>query len=342
MAAPAPNGFQCAVETVGPAGWVILALLGLVSVVAWSLLVTRWTVLRKARRGNADYLEAYRQTRRPLELHTRGLDLTGTPLFSVYTAGSRELCLQIFGTSEKDGSFPVRLQNAGRIAPTQLQPVVAAMDRAVREMALRLEEGVPLLAACVVTAPALGLLGAVWGIMDAFARLAPAQGNPTLQEVAPGIAGALAIAALGLVAGIPALFGHHYLARVPRDGAPVGPTRGRTRCRHRAPPRHARTACGSIVRHGRACAAAARGGATVGPGTTWGGRVARRYPGGCRPPDAPADPPVSRPTATPPGGRAAGHPRPPGRPRFPDSTAALATFFFLILIFAFLRGFPNP
>ena len=50
MAAPAPNGFQYAVETVGPAGWVILALLGLVSVVAWSLLVTRWTVLRKARR----------------------------------------------------------------------------------------------------------------------------------------------------------------------------------------------------------------------------------------------------------------------------------------------------
>ncbi len=213
MAAPAPNGFQYAVETVGPAGWVIVALLGLVSVVAWSLLATRWTVLRKARRGNADYLEAYRQTRRPLELHTRGLEMTGTPMFSVYTAGSRELCLQIFGTSEKDESFPVRLQNAGRIAPTQMQPVVAAMGRAVREMALRLEEGAPLLAACVVTAPALGLLGAVWGIMDTFARVAPAQGNPALQEVAPGIAGALAIAALGLVAGIPALFGHHYLAR---------------------------------------------------------------------------------------------------------------------------------
>jgi len=213
MAAPAPNGFQYAVETVGPAGWVILALLGLVSVVAWSLLVTRWTVLRKARRGNAQYLDAYRQTRRPLELYTRGLEMAGTPMFSVYTAGSRELCLQIFGTSEKDESFPVRLQNAGRIAPSQMQPVVAAMGRAVREMALRLEQGVPLLAACVVTAPALGLLGAVWGIMDTFARLAPAQGTLTLQDTAPGIAGALAIAALGLLVGIPALFGHHYLVR---------------------------------------------------------------------------------------------------------------------------------
>ena len=73
-----------------------------------------------------------------------------------------------------------------------------------------------LLAACVVTAPSLGLLGAVWGVMDTFAGLASVRGTYTLQDMAPGISGALATAALGLLVGIPALFGHNFLIRTIR------------------------------------------------------------------------------------------------------------------------------
>ena len=52
--------------------------------------------------------------------------------------------------------------------------------------------------------------------MDTFAGLASVRGTYTLQDMAPGISGALATAALGLLVGIPALFGHNFLIRAVR------------------------------------------------------------------------------------------------------------------------------
>ncbi|HNX05448.1 MAG TPA: MotA/TolQ/ExbB proton channel family protein, partial [Opitutales bacterium] len=59
-------------------------------------------------------------------------------------------------------------------------------------------------------APFLGLLGTVWGVMDAFGAISM-QKTATLQMLAPGVSGALLTTVAGLCVAIPAVFGYNYL-----------------------------------------------------------------------------------------------------------------------------------
>jgi biopolymer transport protein TolQ len=68
----------------------------------------------------------------------------------------------------------------------------------------KLEQGISFLASIGSVAPFIGLLGTVWGIVNAFQSIAITN-NTSLAVVAPGIAEALFATALGLLAAIPAV-----------------------------------------------------------------------------------------------------------------------------------------
>ena len=74
-----------------------------------------------------------------------------------------------------------------------------------------LERNLSWLGTIASTAPFLGLLGTVWGIMNSFHAIAATK-NSTLAVVAPGIAEALFATALGLIAAIPALIAYNKLS----------------------------------------------------------------------------------------------------------------------------------
>ena len=65
------------------------------------------------------------------------------------------------------------------------------------------------LATVGATAPFIGLLGTVWGIMNAFRGIA-LESSASLAVVAPGIAEALITTAAGLAAAIPAVIAYNY------------------------------------------------------------------------------------------------------------------------------------
>ena len=88
--------------------------------------------------------------------------------------------------------------------------VNAAMERAVGETALDLESQMILLATAVSGSPFLGLLGTVWGVMDAFTGVAEA-GSASLATMAPGVSGALITTVTALCVAIPAMFGYNFL-----------------------------------------------------------------------------------------------------------------------------------
>ncbi len=67
----------------------------------------------------------------------------------------------------------------------------------------KLNRGLSFLASSGSVAPFIGLFGTVWGIMHSFQAIAIAQ-NTNLAVVAPGIAEALFVTALGLFVAIPA------------------------------------------------------------------------------------------------------------------------------------------
>ena len=76
-----------------------------------------------------------------------------------------------------------------------------------RQMA-KIEKSYTFLATVGSTAPFIGLLGTVWGIMNSFQSIAITR-NTSLAIVAPGIAEALFATALGLLAAIPAVVAYN-------------------------------------------------------------------------------------------------------------------------------------
>lgn len=91
-----------------------------------------------------------------------------------------------------------------------MEHVKRNLEGAVAQESLRLESGLILLAIAVSGAPFLGLLGTVWGVMDAFGYVAK-QGQASLNVMAPGVAGALVTTVAGLLVAIPSMFGYNWL-----------------------------------------------------------------------------------------------------------------------------------
>lgn len=96
--------------------------------------------------------------------------------------------------------------------------IAAVMDgtrRAMRATYQRemdaLESHLSFLASVGSVSPYVGLLGTVWGIMNAFRGLANVA-QATLGHVAPGIAEALIATAMGLLAAIPAVVAYNHFA----------------------------------------------------------------------------------------------------------------------------------
>ena len=86
-----------------------------------------------------------------------------------------------------------------------------AMRGALKGELRRYEGGLPLLATVGSTTPFIGLLGTVWGIMHSFAAIAKSK-DTSLAVVAPGIAEALFVTALGLFAAIPAVIAYNQIS----------------------------------------------------------------------------------------------------------------------------------
>jgi biopolymer transport protein ExbB/TolQ len=208
--AVAGGGLVFAFQQSTTPGRIILLLLFTASIFSWSVMVTKFRVLRRATRQRENFLHAFRADRQPLKLYTERARFEGTPIFSVYRAGCRELTFQLLGSAEVDDTFKARLESAIKISPAQMRVISTAMERAVGEAALRLESQMIILATAVSGAPFLGLLGTVWGVMETFGDVAAA-GSANLAAMAPGVSAALITTVTGLLVAIPAMFGYNYL-----------------------------------------------------------------------------------------------------------------------------------
>jgi biopolymer transport protein ExbB/TolQ len=206
----AASGLIYAFEQSTAPGRIILVLLFVASIFSWSVMVTKFRVVRNAARQRQLFLERFRADRQPLHLYTDRVRFEGAPVFSVYRAGCKELTFQLLGSAEVDETFRGRLDAAQKISPSQMRVVATAMERAVGETALRLESQMIILATAVSGAPFLGLLGTVWGVMDTFGDVAAA-GSANLTAMAPGVSAALITTVTGLLVAIPAMFGYNFL-----------------------------------------------------------------------------------------------------------------------------------
>lgn len=191
-------------------GKAILVALFVASIFSWSVMVTKYKMIKHAREQNRFFMEDFRSDRDPLKLYEAQERYEGAPLYYIYRAACKEMTFQLLGSSEIDETFKARLATSPPLSSSQMRVVTSAMERAVGETALRLEGQMIILATAVSGSPFLGLLGTVWGVMDTFTGIAR-EGSSNIAAMAPGVAGALATTVLGLLVAIPAMFGYNYL-----------------------------------------------------------------------------------------------------------------------------------
>jgi biopolymer transport protein TolQ len=194
-------------EMITRAGWIarlIVLLLLIASFVTWGIIFNRFIILAQIGKGNNNFKKKYASLARISEIEKLSAKEMQSPLAQLGKIGAGEYRRILDDarthTGVKDWSF--FLQNQFTIASDSLQSGCTAL-------ATPLVHGVFMLAMVSSIAPFLGLLGTVWGIMNAFFEIGN-QGSASLPVVAPGIAEALITTIMGLAVAIPALFFYNF------------------------------------------------------------------------------------------------------------------------------------
>ncbi len=112
-----------------------------------------------------------------------------------------------YETAKANDSYLGKVLTAGmaRLSKGQ-EEAMAGMAEAGDEESMYLEHKMSYLGLIVATAPMLGLLGTVQGMIDSFRVIAESETSPKPKELAEGIMTALVTTMEGLVVAIPAIF----------------------------------------------------------------------------------------------------------------------------------------
>ena len=153
-----------------------------------------------------DVLEYYLQRRPTVTSGLEGIyKVTCERLLKLLTPDVRSLLV-----GRQDGSA------AAALTAREIELVRGTCDHALDEELIRVEHGMGLVATIVALEPMLGLLGTVWGVLDAFAEMGSA-GSANLATIAPSISAALVTTVVGLIVAIPGIMLHTRLTATARS-----------------------------------------------------------------------------------------------------------------------------
>lgn len=189
-------------KSLTPDAWAIIAILGVMFLIALSVMVTKSLYVGRTDKANQRFLRQFREAGDVLNVQSGAgaENLDNSSLFRLYQAGVRELAKRKIGQGDRPP-----------LSGASLDAVKATVDAdSVRE-GYALNSQMVLLTIAIAGGPFLGLLGTVVGVMITFASIAAA-GDVNVNAIAPGIAAALLATVAGLTVAIPSLFGYNYLA----------------------------------------------------------------------------------------------------------------------------------
>jgi biopolymer transport protein TolQ len=192
----------------------VLLLLLFFSIVSWAIILMKFKVLKKVKKENDSFLEAYMKGNKLSEIFPESKKFQYSTMAEVFRSGYTEL---IKVTKVIRESLTGKAADGGdgiSVEMNSIDNIERALNRARDSESTKLESTLGFLATTGSASPFIGLFGTVWGIMDTFKGIG-ARGSATLAIVAPGISEALIATAAGLAAAIPAvIFYNYYINRV--------------------------------------------------------------------------------------------------------------------------------
>jgi biopolymer transport protein TolQ len=196
QAASGPNVFTYFAQS-NFAGKVVIFILGICSIIAWTVMLGKYLDLSKLRSQNRRYERLLSKESHLLALDPDRPGRGSGPYYNIV----REAIEAFYRYGDDVGSTDTHR------ATLRMGHVENALQRGVADQIIRYEAKMVVLGSIVTGAP---FLGTVWGVMDAFGGMAGA-GSASLQSLAPGVSGALLTTVAGLVVAIPSVFGYNYL-----------------------------------------------------------------------------------------------------------------------------------
>lgn len=194
----------------GLMGKLIVFILLVSSMGVWYIMIDKIVGIRRSRAETERFLHLFRTEVHPVALFLKDRQISGSSLIKIYNNCCRALGLQL-NPNARDVSELFAGGLDYTLEPMQMEAVRHTAERKMADEALSLESGMSLLAIATSTAPFLGLLGTVWGIMDAFTAMAEV-GAADMSAMAPGIASALTTTVVGLLVALPSMIGYNLIA----------------------------------------------------------------------------------------------------------------------------------
>lgn len=180
----------------GGLAWAILIVLVAMSLACWFITLTRVWDQRKI---NKDFLEVRRKFWTSGNLHD-----------GIAALGGRD---NVFRMLAEDGLRAKQYHQGHLTEEMPLNEWLAiALQRSMESVTARLSMGLAILATTGSVSPFIGLLGTVWGILNALTRIS-LSGQPSLDQIAGPIGEALVMTAIGLFVAVPAVMGYNWLIR---------------------------------------------------------------------------------------------------------------------------------
>lgn len=181
-------------------GQVIVVVLLILSIIAWSVMLGKNAELGKLRQLNHAFERRLRDERKLLDLPESFRDMRSIPYADLFADAVESYWrAAAIGQEKGEDSLQARLEHAEN-----------AIARALARQILRYEENMVWLATAVTVAPFLGLLGTVWGVMESFSAVSVLQ-TASIQTLAPGVSAALLTTIAGLIVAIPSVVGYNVL-----------------------------------------------------------------------------------------------------------------------------------
>ena len=178
----------------------VMAVLAVFSLLSWTVIFAKWSFFRRARTANRSFLRLFRKAGRMDAVAAQSQQYVMAPLSAVFDFGYSEISRQI----------------AARGTITNPIALERTLQLAISEEIAKLERNLNWLATAATVSPFIGLLGTVFGIIEAFQALG-LTGSTSMRTVAPGIANALFATALGLFAAIPAAIFYNYFGHLVKE-----------------------------------------------------------------------------------------------------------------------------
>lgn len=182
---------------------IVLAILTLFSFFSWGIILWKVRQFRRLRRQGARFVESISRAQRLEDAYKVIMRQPETPYTRMFRQGTN------FFSELRPGALRENAPESAGLSEAQLNALWLVLEKVQDEERDAISGGMVWLAIIAVTAPLLGLLGTVLGVMNSFYGIS-VTGSASIASVAPGIAQALVTTAFGLVAAIPAAIGYNY------------------------------------------------------------------------------------------------------------------------------------